>query len=798
MKLRFKFKDSEPTLTEMSVLAVKTCDKEECETLGYIQGSDQTNVMVVQDYHDASPVETAVVDLYEDMIMSVLTLETVIAAVDPDGQKGIEEYVLVPQSIGQHDIEPFDHESENEPVLTVRELFSKMMIGEATDSNPTRLADGSSIITSLTELSKVVSIARGETYDKYTYETSPKGNTIVYDEKGKHLMVISPLSDELKDELREDGLWVTPSLTDEALISSLNELSHEIKLHLGKGYSDFVYAVAGTGNTLVLDPKTNAKVAIVGPLAPPILNKLRKQGLITMTRIRDDEGEGEVEGEVEEGKKPLFETPKYPKIEELNFKKTNAFLRFRKDARYHPGAFIYKLTSDKGYQVTPDLRAAMRFTTKKAAESYIPVPKYSYFMDQVEAVTVEELLKESKLGDSVPIKPEFYMREIGSEEADDLLFALQVMYGQPKWGYSEFEEMNLSEAEIQRALDYVTKRGFNKSTYFEDSEIEDANVNDNVSADKTLLLPTGSQFEDVIREMQVQGFEDSEIENAIDVFNEGTLEDVFTYIQGIADIQFGADSSMEYVIVATAGENQGLYLSEQASLWLPEDVKEHSHDIFKSPTEAQLVIKKYVDPKNRAVVMPSSVRNIEVEDSKTRDASPYEFKDDASAINPSVFWKSPSGIKFWISEDGTQGSYFSPSKGEWRPIKPLRTHKGQGGDKAYYRLEVKVKKPAAIADSVRDSEMIRNVVYTHILVPYLYGDVNGNKPKSIPMGTDFAVHHLDADTSNNSKDNLLLMSKVDHDRLEAISTKVDSGNATPEEIEELKAIAKKYNVEPEL
>lgn len=72
-------------------------------------------------------------------------------------------------------------------------------------------------------------------------------------------------------------------------------------------------------------------------------------------------------------------------------KPTNAVLRFKSTAKYHAGYYIYKLTSDKGYQVSPTVDEALKFTTKKAAESYLTVPKYAYFANDLEAVTLAEL-----------------------------------------------------------------------------------------------------------------------------------------------------------------------------------------------------------------------------------------------------------------------------------------------------------------------------------------------------------------------------------------------------------------------
>jgi hypothetical protein len=74
------------------------------------------------------------------------------------------------------------------------------------------------------------------------------------------------------------------------------------------------------------------------------------------------------------------------------YKPTNAVLRFKVGTRY-AGHFILRLTSDKGFEVVPPNKVdeAMVFTTKKAAESYLPNPRYAYFANDLEAVTFAEL-----------------------------------------------------------------------------------------------------------------------------------------------------------------------------------------------------------------------------------------------------------------------------------------------------------------------------------------------------------------------------------------------------------------------
>ena len=61
----------------------------------------------------------------------------------------------------------------------------------------------------------------------------------------------------------------------------------------------------------------------------------------------------------------------------------------------------------------------------------------------------------------------FYGAIRGSEKAEDILFALQIVYGEPKYTYSDFQKMNLSQTEINNALAYVKKKGYNKFSYFE-------------------------------------------------------------------------------------------------------------------------------------------------------------------------------------------------------------------------------------------------------------------------------------------------------------------------------------------
>ncbi len=77
--------------------------------------------------------------------------------------------------------------------------------------------------------------------------------------------------------------------------------------------------------------------------------------------------------------------------------------------------------------------------------------------------------------DSLTEDADFYGTSQGSEKADDILFALQVMYGEPKYTYGDFQKMNLPQSKINEALAYVKKKGYNKFSYF-DSLTEDADI----------------------------------------------------------------------------------------------------------------------------------------------------------------------------------------------------------------------------------------------------------------------------------------------------------------------------------
>ena len=60
---------------------------------------------------------------------------------------------------------------------------------------------------------------------------------------------------------------------------------------------------------------------------------------------------------------------------------------------------------------------------------------------------------------------DFFGVPLGSEEADDVLFALQVQYGNPKLDYEE-ARASFSPEDVKKAVDYVKKQGLNKHTYF--------------------------------------------------------------------------------------------------------------------------------------------------------------------------------------------------------------------------------------------------------------------------------------------------------------------------------------------
>ena len=61
----------------------------------------------------------------------------------------------------------------------------------------------------------------------------------------------------------------------------------------------------------------------------------------------------------------------------------------------------------------------------------------------------------------------FYGEKEGTEKADDILFALQVVYGKPRHNYQYFKDLKLPRKEIKDALNYVKEKNINKFTYFE-------------------------------------------------------------------------------------------------------------------------------------------------------------------------------------------------------------------------------------------------------------------------------------------------------------------------------------------
>lgn len=63
---------------------------------------------------------------------------------------------------------------------------------------------------------------------------------------------------------------------------------------------------------------------------------------------------------------------------------------------------------------------------------------------------------------------DFFGAKEGTEEADDILFALQVQYGDPKLTYDECRKEFTGE-EVKRAIAYVKRDKLNKFTYFNDS-----------------------------------------------------------------------------------------------------------------------------------------------------------------------------------------------------------------------------------------------------------------------------------------------------------------------------------------
>ena len=63
---------------------------------------------------------------------------------------------------------------------------------------------------------------------------------------------------------------------------------------------------------------------------------------------------------------------------------------------------------------------------------------------------------------------DFYGYKEGTEKADDVLFALQVQYGHPEYNYDDFRKLNLTKDKIEKAINFVEEKGYNKFTYFEE------------------------------------------------------------------------------------------------------------------------------------------------------------------------------------------------------------------------------------------------------------------------------------------------------------------------------------------
>ena len=81
------------------------------------------------------------------------------------------------------------------------------------------------VLTNVEELNDVVNIRKsGLGFEDYQYSSSPQGNTIVW-EGEEEVLIIAPLSDELKDELRYDGLWKSVDIEDKLEDSKLGSLA---------------------------------------------------------------------------------------------------------------------------------------------------------------------------------------------------------------------------------------------------------------------------------------------------------------------------------------------------------------------------------------------------------------------------------------------------------------------------------------------------------------------------------------------------------------------------------------------
>lgn len=84
--------------------------------------------------------------------------------------------------------------------------------------------------------------------------------------------------------------------------------------------------------------------------------------------------------------------------------------------------------------------------------------KKDYILEQLK---VSKNIKDS-LGE------DFFGAKEGTEEADDILFALQVQYGDPKLTYDECRK-EFTKEEVKRAVACVKRYKLNKFTYFNDS-----------------------------------------------------------------------------------------------------------------------------------------------------------------------------------------------------------------------------------------------------------------------------------------------------------------------------------------
>jgi hypothetical protein len=74
---------------------------------------------------------------------------------------------------------------------------------------------------------------------------------------------------------------------------------------------------------------------------------------------------------------------------------------------------------------------------------------------------------------------DFFGAKQGSEEADDILFALQAHYGKPNFGYDDFKKMNLTQVDVNKAIKSTKKDNLNKHSYFKKKEkAQDANGSD--------------------------------------------------------------------------------------------------------------------------------------------------------------------------------------------------------------------------------------------------------------------------------------------------------------------------------